>query len=169
MERWCQSLHDGMLTRKPPSRVIVAPLTYAPARLARNKAVPPMSSGVPRRLIGICDMRVSPTVSSISAVTVQTFTYLGPYRFPDQATYAYFGRHLKMVTVKLAHATIRQEISTHHRQWYCSISLPFRAVQRGGDSGDEAPLLPQSTHRYHDQEHLDLLCCRSDKEWGFKS
>ena len=169
MERWCQSLHDGMLTRKPPSRVIVAPLTYAPARLARNKAVPPMSSGVPRRLIGICDMRVSPTVSSISAVTVQTFTYLGPYRFPDQATYAYFGRHLKMVTVKQAHATIRQEISTHHRQWYCSISLPFRAVQRGGDSGDEAPLLPQNTHRYHDQEHLDLLCCRSDKEWGFKS
>jgi hypothetical protein len=73
-----------------------------------------------------------------------------------------------MGTVKLANETRRQENSTHHRQWYCSISLPCRAAQRGGDSGDEALLLRQSTHRYRDREHLDLQHYRSDERVGFK-
>ena len=73
-----------------------------------------------------------------------------------------------METAKLANETRQQGNSTHRRQWYYSISLPCRAVQRGGDLGDEALLLRQSTHRYRDREHLDLQHYRSDERVGFK-
>jgi len=42
----------------PPSRVIVAALTKAPALLDRNKAVPAMSSGVPILVRGMVETKL---------------------------------------------------------------------------------------------------------------
>jgi len=67
-----------MFTKWPPSSVIVAPLTYAPARLARKSAVPATSSGVPMRDRGMVLMTTSLIVSNVCAITtlkVNTIDY----------------------------------------------------------------------------------------------
>lgn len=57
-------------TDAPPSSVMVAPLTYAPAREDKNSVVPATSSGVPMRRDGFEAIIASPIVASVCAITV---------------------------------------------------------------------------------------------------
>ncbi|GAT26918.1 similar to An08g00660 [Aspergillus luchuensis] len=52
----------------PPSRVIVAPFTYEPARLLKNKHAPATSSGVPIRPSGMLASIVSRCASKVAAI-----------------------------------------------------------------------------------------------------
>lgn len=63
------SLLNPVETDAPPSRVMVAPLTYAPAREDKKSAVPATSSGVPMRRDGFEATMTSPTVASVCAIT----------------------------------------------------------------------------------------------------
>ena len=56
----------------PPSSWIVAPLTNAPARLARKMHAPATSSGVPMRPSGMCALMISPCSRSVCAITCET-------------------------------------------------------------------------------------------------
>jgi hypothetical protein len=85
-----------MFTSDPPSNVIVAPFTYAPARLARNNAVPATSSGVPMRERGTPAMICSPTTFKVWAVTVWTMISMGRLRKLQDDSYFYFGKVLKV-------------------------------------------------------------------------
>lgn len=58
-------------TTAPPSSVIVAPFTYAPARPDRKSAVPATSSGVPMRVSGMFWMISSPMVARVWAITAR--------------------------------------------------------------------------------------------------
>ena len=58
------------MTTEPPSSVIVAPLTYDPARLERKSAVPATSSGVPILVSGIDSMIASRKCLRLWAITV---------------------------------------------------------------------------------------------------
>lgn len=53
----------------PPSNVIVAPLTYAPALEARKIHVPAASSGEPIRPKGTLEVMISPNVSRVCFIT----------------------------------------------------------------------------------------------------
>jgi hypothetical protein len=59
----------GKLTSMPPSKGMVAPVTYRPAGLARNMAVPATSSSAPMRVRGMFLTVFSPSCLSVKAIT----------------------------------------------------------------------------------------------------
>lgn len=60
--------HNLAETALPPSSVIVAPFTNAPARLLKNKQDPATSCGVPMRPRGTPALIVSPNDSKVAAI-----------------------------------------------------------------------------------------------------
>lgn len=60
--------HNLAETALPPSSVIVAPFTNAPARLLKNKQDPATSCGVPIRPRGTPALIVSPNDSKVAAI-----------------------------------------------------------------------------------------------------